>query len=65
MRPVICLAALAFSIWWSKRSSLSDGLSAGNLAAAGGPSLTEASAPVKKKILVEEEPVVEPNGDDS
>ena len=57
---IACLAALVFSIWWSKRSSLSDGLSAGNLAAAPAMAASTTPAPTpKKKILVEEEPTGE------
>lgn len=54
----ICLAALVFSIWWSKRGSLSDALTG---AAAGGPApaiagAAEVTAAPKRTILVEEEP---------
>ncbi|MBI5707887.1 MAG: sodium/proton-translocating pyrophosphatase [Armatimonadetes bacterium] len=54
---VICLAALSFSIWWSKRSSMSTALSsvAGTDAA---PSAIEAPKP-RKRLTVEEEPETE------
>ncbi|HMS54885.1 MAG TPA: sodium/proton-translocating pyrophosphatase [Fimbriimonadaceae bacterium] len=54
---VICVAALAFSIWWSKRSSMSEGLvAAGAIDVAAVPSAPVAPAAVdtRKRITVEE-----------
>ncbi len=52
---VVCLGALAFSIWWSKRSSITDAL----VEAQGSASITAGSgqaAMPKKRITVEDEP---------
>lgn len=53
---VFCLAALAFSIWWSKRSSMTTAMVAavsGDAAALPGDSTTH--TPPKKKLTVEDE----------
>ena len=47
----VCVAALAFSIWWSKRSSMSEGM----VAAGALPGSTEAVPDTRKRITVDEE----------
>lgn len=49
---VICLGALAFSIWWSKRSSMVDGMAAAG--AIEGPAETIPPVDTRKRITVEE-----------
>jgi K(+)-stimulated pyrophosphate-energized sodium pump len=56
---VACLAALAFSIWWSKRSSITQALVAAQAEADSASALGGGSTPApsgKKRITVEDEP---------